>query len=136
MEDDYGWWHPGNPDYQEERTLELRKLILDELGKAEAALGKSETGYQYADKTTLKIFWAEYEEGIEQEVVYRLQGDGFDVEFWLNESMTPEERVDRMYIDSVDRDDLAKNWLENPPERSIIDAETYLDPRPAFPPSA
>ncbi len=33
---------------------------------------------------------------------------------------------DYLWVDHVDGDELAKAWLKNPPERSNIDAETYL----------
>ena len=146
MEEYVEWWSPVTPNYEEKRTVELIELIQDELKNARDALGDSRTGYEYSDKTTLKIFWGEDAGECGRDVVYDLRGDGFYMEFRMTGLRSDDDAMlydyswgdiveEYLWIDSVDGDDIAKAWLRNPPERSIIDAKTYLDSRPAFPPS-
>ena len=136
------WWSPQTPDYEEKRTVELIELVQDELKNARAELGESRIGYEYSDGTTLKIFWytpeyADDAEGSERDVAYKLQGDGFYVGFRMTGSRSDDDAMlydfswgdiveEYLWIDGVDGDDLAKSWLQNPPGRSIIDAESYL----------
>jgi len=138
------WWSPQAPDYEEKRTVELIELIQAELKNARAALGESPIGYKYSDNTTFKIKWGDEVEECGQDVVYELQGSGFYVEFRMTGPRSDDDAMlydyswgdiveEYLWIDSVDGDDLAKIWLKNPPERSIIDPETYRSWRPAPP---
>ena len=136
------WWSPKTPAYEEKRTVELIELVQDELKNARAELDESRNGYEYSDGTTLKIFWytPEYQDDAEvneRDVVYRLQGDGFYVEFRMTGPRSDDDAMlydfswgdiveEYLWIDGVDGDEAAKAWLKNPPKRSIIDAETYL----------
>lgn len=144
MEEYIEWWSPVTPDYEEKRTVELIVLIQDELKNARAALGESRAGYKYSDNTTFKIFWGEDVEECGRDVDYDLRGDGFYVRFRLTGPRSDDDAMlydyswgdiveEYLWIDSVGGDDLAKAWLRNPPERSIIDSETYRNWRPASP---
>lgn len=125
MEEDNEWWNPPHPDYEEERALELRALILDELAKIEANPDKSEIGYQYADGVTLKIFWGDYEDEHGRDVAYALEGDGFNVEYRICAGSSPETIDDFLWLDYVEGDDKAKAWLKNTPARSKLAAKDY-----------
>ena len=146
------WWSPPVTGYDEKRTVELIVLFQAELKNARAELGESRIGYNYSDNTILRIFWessdswGEETDDSEPDVVYRLEGDGFNVECRMTGPMADDDTMlydyswgdiieDYLWIDGVDGDELAKVWLRNPPGRSIIDPDTYLGPRPAFPSS-
>ena len=139
-------WSPQTPDYEENRTVELINLIQVELKNARAALGDSRIGFQYSDNSTFKIKWGEDAGECGRDVVYQLEGNGFYVEFRMTGPRSDDDAMlydyswgdiveEYLWIDSVDGDELAKAWLRNPPERSIIYPETYRNWRPAFPSS-
>ena len=142
MDHEEEWWSPATPHYQQGRTVELINLFQKELINARAALGESRIGYKYADGTTLKIFWEtpEYLEDdaadSENDVVYRLAGNDFWIECRKADPSISEDQLlydhiwgeiieDHLWIDSVDGDDRARAWLNDPPERFVIDADTY-----------
>jgi len=143
VEDYIEWWSPKTPDYQEKRTVELIELFQNEIKNARAALGDSRIGYKYSDNTTLNIFWETPEylgdetEDKDRDVVYRLRGNGFCLECRMTGPRADADKMlydyswgdiveDYLWVDHVDGDELAKAWLKNHPERSNIDAETYL----------
>jgi hypothetical protein len=138
------WWSPVTPHYEEKRTVELIELVQAELKNARAALGNSRIGYKYSDDTTFKIKWGVEVEECGQDVVYELQGNGFYLEFRMTGPRSDDDAMlydyswgdiveEYLWIDSVDGDEHAKAWLTNPPERSIIDLDTYRSWRPTSP---
>jgi hypothetical protein len=142
LEEYIEWWSPVTPDYERERTVELIELVQAELKNARAALGRSPIGYRYSDKTTFKIFWGDEVPECGQDVVYELRGDGFYIEFRMTGPQADDDAMlydhrwgdiveEYLWIDGVEGDDRAKAWLRNPPERAIIDPETYRSWGPA-----